>query len=87
MTRSQLIEAQNNDTEIQQWKTKEKPSFHGKNAGVLCRRWIPYNQPAEVCDQVVLHRSLQTNILKLDHNELMAGHMGRGRTLLVARSC
>ena len=30
MTRNQLIVAQNNDPEIQQWKTKEKPSFQGK---------------------------------------------------------
>ena len=81
MTRSQLIEAQNNDPEIQQWKTKDKPSFQGKIAGVLCWRWIPRNQPAEMCDQVVLPRSLRTKILKLAHDEPMAGHMGRERTL------
>ena len=81
MTRIQLIEAQNNDPEIQQWKTKENPSFQGKIAGVLCQRWIPCNQPAEMCDQVVLPQSLRTKILKLAHNKLMAGHMGRERTL------
>ena len=54
MMQSQLIEAHNIDTEMQQWKTKEKPSSQGKIAGALCRRWIPHNQLAELCDQVVL---------------------------------
>ena len=81
MMRSQLIEAQNNNPEIQQWKTKEKRSFQGNIAGVLCQRGIPRNQPAEVCDQVVQPQSLQTNILKLAHDEPMAGHMGHERTL------
>ena len=69
------------DPEIQQWRTKENPCFQGKIAGVLCRRWIPCNQPAEVCDQVVLPWSLWIYILKLAHDELMAGHMGHDRTL------
>ena len=81
MIRSQLIEAPNNDTEMQHWKTKEKPSSQRKIAGALCWRWIPHNQPPELCDQVVLPWSLQTNILNLAHDELMAGHMGCQRTL------
>ena len=81
MSRQQLIQAQNKDTEIQQWLEGERPCYKKKITGVWCRGWIPKGRSAEACDQIIIHKSLRADILKLAHYLPKAGHLGREQML------
>ena len=80
--REKLIAAQKSDSQIQEWRGKEKPERYMEQSGVLCRRWHPKNgRPSDKCNQIVLPPSYRAEVLHLAHDVPMAGHLGRERTL------
>ena len=75
-----IAQEQQQDKEIQSWKSQEDPDRVLTRNGVLLRRWTPRNQPERVFEQLVHPRVRRRKVLELAHRRPLAGHLGRLKT-------
>ena len=82
LARTDMANEQQEDLWIQCWKEQEDPTRVIERNGVLLRQWSPKPEPHRVIEQLVLPKVQQQQVLKLAHDMLMTGHLGKKRQLV-----
>ena len=76
---STLSRAQQEDPEVQRWRSEEDPSRVKEKQGVLLRVWRSRNEGTEY-EQIVLLEEYRKQVLRMAHALPLAGHLGKQKT-------
>ena len=76
---STLSRAQQEDPEVQHWRSEEDPSRVKEKQGVLLRVWRSRNEGTEY-EQIMLPEEYRRQVLRMAHALPLAGYLGKQKT-------